>query len=414
MQRMVTILMTNRLQLHQTGKILRDPNRRNARQSGLTQMRIGEYVPFANQQFHDALDEIEVEIVCEHIPNPYPRPALCADAERALSRFTHTIYADTRDQLQAKAVMERDLSLIRKKRVERERVANGLKAQPSPEEALDIPHLDNKETLETPTNNITESTREAKEEDTLMTDFALEADLAASKDEPQAEAPENTESDSNNISRDPGMPQDAEDSMGLAITMPQDSIAEATEPPKSPEKKNSGTTPAAEAPPDAGATDLDFESMFNDTDLTGGGDTIDFGIDFASDGNLNQAVLNDNTFENMEISNVDMSSLGATRSEDINTLLPGLENYVNAGADFSNVNVPVASTLPETSQVAPVGTSAAPAQASTQPAVADSSLDDIFGSGDFSMDGIGDDGMGGGTFGDLEDFDEDWFKTDQT
>lgn len=332
----------------------------------------------------------------------------------ALSRFTHAIDADTRDQLQAKAVMERDLSLLRKKRIERERVANGLKAQPSPEEVLDIPHLDNKETLETPTNNITESTREAKEEDTLMTDSALEADLAPSKDEPQVEAPENTESDSNNITRDPGMPQDAENSMGLAITLPQDSIAEATEPPKSPEKKISGATPAAEAPPDTSATDLDFESMFNDTDLTGGGDTIDFGLDFASDGNLNQAVLNDSTFENMEMSNVDMSSLGATRSEDINTLLPGLENYVNAGADFSNVNVPVASTLPETSQVAPVSTSAAPAQASTQPAVADSSLDDIFGSGDFSMDGIGDDGMGGGTFGDLEDFDEDWFKTDQT
>lgn len=52
-------------QLHQTGKILRDPNRRNPRQSGITQKSISEFVPFANRQFHDALDEIEVEIVCE-------------------------------------------------------------------------------------------------------------------------------------------------------------------------------------------------------------------------------------------------------------------------------------------------------------------------------------------------------------
>ena len=51
-------------QLHQTGKILRDPNLRNPRQSGLTQKRINEFVPFANQQFHDALDDIEAEIVC--------------------------------------------------------------------------------------------------------------------------------------------------------------------------------------------------------------------------------------------------------------------------------------------------------------------------------------------------------------
>lgn len=309
--------------------------------------------------------------------------------------------------------MERDLSLLRKKRIERERIANGLKAQPSPEEVTGIPQLDDKEILETSPTDIAKVSGEAKLEDTLMTDSALEEDLAASKDEPQAEARENTDSD-NNITSDPGMPQDAENSMGLAVTMPQDSIAEVTEPSKSPEKKLSGANPATEAPPDSSAADLDFESMFNDTDLTGGGDAIDFGLDFASDGNLNQAVLNDSTFENIEISNADMSSLGATTSEDINTLLPGLENYVNAGTDFSNINIPVASTLPDTSQVAPVGTATAPAQTSTQLAVADSSLDDIFGSGDFSMDGIGDDGMGGGTFGDLEDFDEDWFKTDQT
>lgn len=327
----------------------------------------------------------------------------------ALSAFSHAIHADLRDQLQAKAVMERDLSLLRKKRIERERVANGLKAQPSPEEVPSIPHPDENETLETHlTNNIPESNRDAKEEDTLMMDAALEADLAASKDQPQAEAPKNTDVDSNNITKDPDMPQDAENTMGLAIIIAQDSIAEAIEQPKSPEKKNSGATPAAEAPPDSTAVDLDFESMFNDTDLTGGGDEIDFGLDFASDGNLNQAVLNDSTFEGIEMSNPDMSSLGATTSEDINTLLPGLENYVNAGTDFSNINVPIASTLPENLQVAPIGTAAAPTQTSTQPVIADSSLDDIFGSGDFSMDGIGDDGMGG--VGDLEDFDEDWFN----
>lgn len=327
-----------------------------------------------------------------------------------LSTLSHIIDADLGHQLQAKAVMERDLSLLRKKRVERERVANGLKAQPSPEEVPSIPHPDENETLKTPTNNTAEATRDAKEEDTMMIDAALEADLAASKDEPQADAPENTNGDSNNITRDPQMPHDAENSMGLAITIAQDSIAEATEPPKSPEKKNSGANPAAEAPPDSNAVDLDFESMFNDTELTGGGDEIDFGLDFASDGNLNQAVLNDSTFEGIEMSNADMSSLGATTSEDINTLLPGLENYVNAGTDFSNINVPVASSLPENLQVAPVGTAAAPTQTSAQPVIADSNFDDIFGSGDFSMDGIGDDGMGG--VGDLEDFDEDWFKTD--
>ncbi|KAF6222389.1 hypothetical protein HO133_001475 [Letharia lupina] len=366
------------LVLHQTGKILRDPNQRNPRQSGLTQKRISEYVPWANQQFHDALDEIEVEI------------------------------------LQAKAVMERDLSLLRKKRVERERIANGLKAQPSPEEATGIPQLSEIGPSETSlAKDTTPNPGEGKREDTIMVDSALEAGLIGPNDEPQAEGPQNKDNDKN-ITSDPGMPQDAENSMGLAITMPQDSTAETAEPPKSPEMKFSGATPAAEAPLDSSAADLDFESMFNDTDLTGGDDTMNFGLDFASDGNLNQDVLNDSAFEKFEMSNADMSNLGATTSEDINTLLPGLENYVNAGTDFSNINIPVASTLPETSQVAPVGTVGAPAQMSAQPVVVDSSFDDIFGSGDYSMDGTGDDGMGAGTLGDFEDFDEDWFKTDQT
>ena len=311
--------------------------------------------------------------------------------------------------------MERDLSLLRKKRLERERIANGLKAQISPEDATVVPELNENGPLETSPANLTaQSSGETKEGDTVMVDSALEVDFIESSDKQQAEAPPNKDGDNKNITSDQGMPQDAENSMGLAITMPADSKTGVAEPTKSPEKIFSGSTPVAEVPLDSSAADLDFESMFNDTDLTGGDDAMNFGLDFASDGNHNQDVLNDSTFANIEISNADMSNLGATTSEDINTLLPGLESYVNAGADFSNINIPVASTLPETSQVPPVGTVGAPAQVSIPPVVADSSLDDLFGSGDFSMDGTGDDGLGTGTFGDLEDFDEDWFKTDQT
>lgn len=40
-----------------------DPECHNAKQTGLTKMRITKIVTVANQRFHDALDEIEVEIV---------------------------------------------------------------------------------------------------------------------------------------------------------------------------------------------------------------------------------------------------------------------------------------------------------------------------------------------------------------
>lgn len=353
-----------------------------------------------------------------------PPTLWCADAGIVSSVFSHNRDADISDQLQAKAVMERDLSLLRKKRVERERIANGLNAQPSPEETTGIPQLSENVPVEaSPANDIAQSSGEVNGEDTIMVDSALEAGLIGSNDEPQAEVPQNND----NLTSDPGMPQDSENSIGLAITMPQDSATEAIEPPKSPEKKFGGATPAAEALLDSTTAELDFESMFNDTDLTAGDGTMTFSLDFTSDANLNQDVLNDRAFENIEMnkdvlndsafekiemSNADMSNLGATTSEDINTLLPGLENYVNAGTDFSNVNIPVASSLPETSQITSVGTVGAPTQTSAQPAMVDSTFDDIFASGDFSIDGTGDVGMGAGTLGDFEDFDEDWFKTD--
>ena len=311
--------------------------------------------------------------------------------------------------------MERALSLLRKKRIERERIANGLKAQPSPEDAVAIPQSNEDGPLEIPpTDNTAQDAGETKEEDTVMVDSALEVvDFVMSEDKPQAEARPVKDGD-NNVTGVQGMPQDAESSMGLAITMPVDSATETAGAPKSPEKKSSGATPAAEVPLDTGTADLDFESMFNDTDLTGADDAMNFGLDFSSDENLNQDVLNEGAFANMEMSSADMPNLGATTSEDINTLLPGLENYVNAGTDFSNINISVPPPLPETSQGASVGTVSAPAQVSAAPVDADSSLDVLFGSGDFAMDGTGDDGMGTGTFGDLEDFDEEWFKTGST
>ena len=56
------------LQLLQTSNILRDQESRNLKQAGLTGRRITEIVTTANQRFHDALDEIEVEIVRSNVP----------------------------------------------------------------------------------------------------------------------------------------------------------------------------------------------------------------------------------------------------------------------------------------------------------------------------------------------------------
>ena len=57
----------NSLQLIQTGKLLRDPESHNLRSIGLTRSKINEFVPGANDRFHDALDEIEFKIVGENL-----------------------------------------------------------------------------------------------------------------------------------------------------------------------------------------------------------------------------------------------------------------------------------------------------------------------------------------------------------
>ncbi|KAI4252201.1 MAG: hypothetical protein L6R35_007589, partial [Caloplaca aegaea] len=80
-----------------TGKFFRAARSQDARQLGIAKAAISQAIPAANLRFHDALDDIEVEII------------------------------------RAKSVFERDLSSIRAKRAARERVAAGLLKPKSPD-----------------------------------------------------------------------------------------------------------------------------------------------------------------------------------------------------------------------------------------------------------------------------------------
>lgn len=305
--------------------------------------------------------------------------------------------------------MERDISLIRKKRAEAERVANGLKAQPTPEQA----------TVETAPSDSNELPVEKKlmKHDSKQNGISKGAGLpmpgSTAGPDAQVEASQNTVGD-NTITAAQGMPQDSDNSAGLAITMPSGATAKANDNLRSPERKSGGTTPPAEAPLDPTTADFDFESMFNDTDLTATDDAINFDLRFSTEGNMNQDLLNDNAFEEITISNTDIANLGATTNEDINTLLPGLENYVNAQTNFSNISIPAAaaSTVPETAQGTAVVATDTAAQNIPQAAGAEANFGDLFGPEEFVMGGTGDEAMGGDdNFGDFEEFSDDWFKT---
>ena len=188
---------------------------------------------------------------------------------------------------------------------------------------------------------------------------------------------------------------------------------------KSPEKAEPAVAPAPQAPeitsveaaPDSQGA-APFESMFNGLEQASNGNNLDFDLGFSNSEDL----LNDSVFQNIDMTNTEeTANLNTTSAEDINTLLPGLENYVNDSGDFSVIDLPV-TTMPEATTVsAPknamaeqpitgLGNAGVPSQ-DTEIAPMESNFDDLFGSGDWAADGD----MGDGA---MVDFDEDWFKTD--
>ena len=92
--------------LIQTAKILRDPEYHNPKQAGLTKIRITKLVTTANQRFHDALDEIEVEIVSlrDHLAGFSPCLARLhsATARGMMGRFHGVVTADNTSSYELK------------------------------------------------------------------------------------------------------------------------------------------------------------------------------------------------------------------------------------------------------------------------------------------------------------------------
>ena len=206
-----------------------------------------------------------------------------------------------------------------------------------------------------------------------------------------------------------GMPQDSKNSAGLAITLPSDPALKGQDQPKNEDQQLADGFNAPDAMMDTSdAANVEFfESMFND-DLVSADDTLNFGdFGFSMDTNTNQTINSDSTLQNSSLPNVDINNMASTSNEDINSLLPGLENYVT-GSDFSNIGMPATSAQPDTSQGTTAmasNSSAAPTADATGPTADNSTLDDSFFDFNFDMNNTGGDEMGDGTLDDFESFD---------
>lgn len=317
--------------------------------------------------------------------------------------------------------MERDLRLIHQKRTEKDR-ANGILVDPSSsketeEQSPDAESAPVGETAPAESEIIGES-MPIDEASDQAADFSLGAEPATDLvDQILKETDEKASEEATQeaLSTVQGMPQDSADSVGLAITMAPEAIGETSEQPKAPEDKpTEAVASTAEVPLEmSDAAEIDFESMFNDTDLTNADDTLnfDFGLSSTDDVTMNQDILLDSSFENINMSianNAEISNANLGTTEGIDSLLPGVENYLNADTDFSNISIPTTTALPQASQ-APIvsagevaaATEAPTAQDPGAPAPAETSFDDNF-FGDFDMGGADD--LGDGTLN-LDDFD---------
>ena len=295
--------------------------------------------------------------------------------------------------------MERDLRNIRKKRAERDRARDRANGIPSPgalaKEAEELAQQANASAFE----DTAQGQVPNEGDETLMDE---NGDLIAKTDEDKV------------IGTGQGMPQDSSNSAGLAITLPSDPSSKDQDQPQNSDQQPADELNAVDSMMDTSdPVDVEFfESMFND-ELTSADDTLNFGdFTFSTDttNNTNQSLNNnDSTLQNSSLPNVDLTS---TSNEDINSLLPGLENYVT-GSDFSNINIPIPSsnqpdanqaitTTTTTNTTTTLPTTAPAADATT--AADTSTLDDSF-FDLFDMNNNGGDEMGDGTLDDFESFD---------
>ena len=340
-------------------------------------------MPPANERFHDALDEIEIKI------------------------------------LDAKAVMERDLSVIRKKRALRE----GVKIPSKAASPIEIPTeaADNaaKEMGKTETDK---PQTQQEDSDLPMIDInvvAAQCQDLVNGSQPQAPLQTALQAAGEKaITAGQGMPQDAENSAGLAISLPTVTKSDAKDGSKTADgaiQKTANTIAdsniSTDQPGEQSTADFDFESMFNDADFTTADGNMNFDINFSTTGTGtgNQDILADNAFESIAMTSADLANVAATTNEDINSLLPGLDEFVNSGdvtaATGANSVVP----LPE----APKATSDGVSQSEeAKPAEALPQFDDLFGGDTFDLTGAGtgtEEEMGDGNLADF-DFDAEWLK----
>ena len=292
--------------------------------------------------------------------------------------------------------MERDLALIRSKRAERDRAAGLLKTlKPNANPIVKAEEVGGPDIKALGKESETKET-----EDVVMVDSPLE---------PLAK--ETFKTNTSTITMNPGLENPDLVGRGIGQAAKASMTIDTQKPssPDAPKKEQVLPDQLMETPTTANLGDSAFESMFNDTDNPDGDDMIDF--DFSAGANLNQQILNETAFDNVVVNNREIPNLDTTSNEDINSLLPGLENHLNAANNMPTVTQAAASVPDNNANSTVAAPTSAPQGFETAPT--ESNFDDLFSSSEF-IEGTGDFNMTTeGNLDELGDFD-DWWRSDET
>lgn len=217
-------------------------------------------------------------------------------------------------------MMERDLSVIRKRRAQRMGVKSASKPSSPPlQDLVDLGNLEESALLAEPTSNADEAGNLQANDDTIMLDLRSgDINQQVIEDAVMTNVSEMPVADPNHL--DSFIPD-------KSIT----SDIKSTRETENDDKKvaNKGSEDVNEQQASGDAFDFDIDSMFNDPDMVGVDASTNFDIGLSVPNGVDHNALGVSSFENLDVQ-PGYSSNAARTSEDINTLLPDLDALFNA------------------------------------------------------------------------------------
>lgn len=251
--------------------------------------------------------------------------------------------------------MERDLALIRAMRAKRERDAQALEAEKSAKE-LEDRLGGNSGGIACPASRLDETGKE-EAEDEIMLDQPPDQgsnpyNSLVSKDVSSARRLENP------ILASEDLPRQTGGSKGLVMsidTRPHEKIPFS---PAAVKRQNTADTTEQnlETPSTANLRDMEFETMFNDTENAGSSSGMEFNFGFALTARMDQGPVNESS-QGVGFSNKDSINPLAINE---NNNSPDFEKYVNTGQEFSMIGIsPSSKILPTSSSSSKIAVSSA-------------------------------------------------------